>query len=271
MSFTPAARERRNLTRAWLRWVACLALVLAVHGAAMLTLRRTVPAIGMPVPEAIMIDLAPAPAPTPQPVPPPVPPAPTPTPQPPDPTPPDPTPDPTPPDPVPPPVEPPAQPEPLPIPDVLPPVPHAEVALPRPKIRPPPRPRPPVAKPPTQQQAVETPAPAPPKPAPEAPAAPPSGQVQATWESELVAHLERFKRFPPAAQRRGEQGVVLMRVTLAHGGTVLSMTMVRGSGYADLDEEAQAWMTRAAPLPAAPPEIKAQQLEIVVPLRFTLR
>ncbi len=241
--------------------------MVGVHAGALLTLRRTVPAIGMPVPEAILIDLAPAPAPTPQPVPTPEPPAPTPTPQPPDPTPP-----PTPPDPTPPPVEPPPLPEPPPIPDVLPPVPHAEVTLPpQPKTRPPPRPRPPVAKPPTQQPVVQAPAAAPAKPAAEAPASLPSGQVQATWESELVAHLARFKRFPPAAQRRGEQGVVLMHVTLTHGGTVVSMAMVRGSGYADLDEEARAWMTRAEPLPPAPPEMTAQQVEIVVPLRFTLR
>jgi len=62
----------------------------------------------------------------------------------------------------------------------------------------------------------------------------------------------------------------MMRLTMDHGGTVLSMAMVRGSGYQDLDEEAKAWMTRAQPLPAAPPELKAQTMEIVVPLRFTL-
>lgn len=62
-----------------------------------------------------------------------------------------------------------------------------------------------------------------------------------------------------------------MHVTLTHAGTVLAMAVVRGSGYADLDEEAKAWMTRAQPLPAAPPAVTAQQIEIVVPLRFTLR
>jgi protein TonB len=74
-----------------------------------------------------------------------------------------------------------------------------------------------------------------------------------------------------AAQRRGEQGIVLMRLTMDHGGTVISMAMARGSGYQDLDQEAKAWIGRAQPLPAAPPELKAQTVEIVVPLRFTLR
>jgi protein TonB len=272
MNLVAALTDRRRLGRAWLRWTACLVLVMALHGTVLLTLRRSIPSFGTPVPEAIMIDLAPEPA-TP-PAPPPAPPDPTPpqtvTPQtvtpPPEPPPQEPPP------PEPPPPEP--EPIPLPIPDTAPPVPQAEVTLPPPpppKTRPPPRPRPAVAKPPIEHPAVAAPAPTSAKPAPEAAAPPPSGQVQATWESQLVAHLARFKRFPPAAQRRGEQGVVLMRLTMTHGGAVLSMAMVRGSGYQDLDEEASAWMTRAQPLPAAPPEVKAQALEIVVPLRFTLR
>jgi TonB family protein len=56
-----------------------------------------------------------------------------------------------------------------------------------------------------------------------------------------------------------------------HGGAVLSTAMVRGSGYQDLDEEAKARMAHAQPLPAAPPKLKTQTVEIVVPLRFTLR
>jgi len=118
---------------------------------------------------------------------------------------------------------------------------------------------------------VEAPAPAP-QAAPPGPAvAAPPGEVQAPWEGRLLAHLARFKRFPPAAQRRGEQGVVLMRLTVGRDGSVRSMSMARGSGYADLDQEAQAWMVRAAPLPAFPPEITSQQMEILVPLRFMLR
>ncbi len=62
-----------------------------------------------------------------------------------------------------------------------------------------------------------------------------------------------------------------MHVTMTRSGNIVAMTIVRGSGYADLDEEAKAWMSRAQPLPAAPPEVTAQQPEIVVPLRFTLR
>jgi protein TonB len=87
----------------------------------------------------------------------------------------------------------------------------------------------------------------------------------------LVAHLARFKRFPPAAERRGEQGVVMMRLTISRTGQVLAMAMVRGSGYADLDAEAQNWMQRAQPLPAFPPDMTVAQMQVIVPLRFMLR
>jgi protein TonB len=258
MSGASASQGRLRHGQAWLRWGACLIVVVALHATMLLTLRRSVPAFGTAVPEAIMIDLAPEP-PTPAPV------APADSkPPPPDTPPPDPTPQPV--------EQPPPDPVPLQVPDSAPPVPQAEVTLPPPlppRTQPPKRPRPAVEKPQTVAPPTEVPAPA--TPSPQAATAAPAAQAQATWEGALVAHLARFKRFPPAAQRRGEQGIVLMHVTMTRAGMVVAMTVVRKSGYADLDEEAKAWMSRAQPLPAAPPEVTAQQPEIVVPLRFTLR
>ena len=264
---------------AWMRWGICFVLVLCLHAGALLVLRRTVPAMGPALQEAIMMDLAPEPAAPPEarpspppdlPPTPPEPPAPDLPPVPPEPVP-VPEPDPSPPEPT-----PLAIPDPPPalIQDLSLPVPQAEVPLPpppsRPHVqRPPPRPRPAVARSAAESPPIEAPTSqvAPPGPA----AAAPPGQVEATWEGQLLAHLARFKRFPPAAERRGEQGVALMRLSVARDGRIRSMGMVRGSGYADLDNEAQAWLTRAQPLPAFPPRITAQQIEITVPLRFTLR
>ena len=73
-----------------------------------------------------------------------------------------------------------------------------------------------------------------------------------------------------AAQRRGEQGVVKMRFRMDHSGHVLSATLVGSCGYADLDAEAQAWIARADPMPALPPEMTQAVMELTVPLRFEL-
>lgn len=251
--------------RTWLRWGLSLGLVLAVHASALMLLRRSVPVMGPAAPEPIMMDLAPEPAAPPE-APPSVPaPPPTPAPrQPPQPPPPEPPPpQPVMPDPVPPPV-----------PDAAPPVPRAEVPLPPPRPpvrRPPPRPRPVEARPSPPAVQTQAPPPAPVAAPPGSGASVPPGQMEATWEARLLAHLARFKRFPPAAERRGEQGVVMMRLTISRAGQVLAMVMVRGSGYADLDAEAQNWMQRAQPVPAFPPEMTVQQMQVIVPLRFMLR
>ncbi len=283
-----ALAKSGGVRNGWLPWLASLALVLAVHIMVLLPLRRTVIAQGPAILEAIMMDLAPEPAAPPEPLSQPEPQAELSPPEPAPPAPPEPvatqepvatlqpveTPEPA------------SQPElalpPEPqamAPEAAPPKPEAEMPV-RPRLvdvpRPKPEPRIAQAKPKTPRQETEAQAAAPPPanasnvpPGPAASA--PAGQAQADWEGALVAHLARFKRFPPAAQRRGEQGVVLMRIAISRAGTVLSMTVANGSGYADLDAEGQAWIQRAQPLPAFPQEITASQMLIMVPLRFTLR
>ncbi len=221
--------------------------------------------MGVPTQAAIVMDMAPEPTAAPAP---PAPPEPQ---------------QPLPPPPVP---QPPAPqpPPPLPVPDSLPPLRQVAVPLPPPLPRPH-RARPiirrplPVARPVSPVPAAAKPAlPAPSaQPAPQVarqaatPAAPPPGETLAAWQAQLLAHLAIYKRFPPGAQERGEQGVVQMRVTLDHAGHVLAMALVGSSGYPDLDEEASAWIARAAPLPAFPPQITASQVNLVIPLRFTLQ
>ena len=256
---------------AWLRWVAGLGLVVALHGAAMVLLRRQSVVEVPPAPvAAVLIDLTPAPPPT-------TPASAPPQAQSPEPVPPEPPPS------EPPPVEPPPPEPPLPEP------PHPEppppmVAAPKPDVvLPPPQPRAvtrPRPRPPKLRPPQRPPEPAPVQAAPEpltplvaAPAqvapsvaAPPA----ATWDSLLGAHLARFRRYPPEAERRGLKGVAVMRFSVDRTGRIVGATLVRSSGHDLLDEEAVAWLQRAQPLPAPPPE-RAAPLQITVPLSFTLR
>ena len=116
---------------------------------------------------------------------------------------------------------------------------------------------------------------APPRPAAAAPpaapaAAAPSPQVAANWQGQLVAHIALFKRYPVAAQRRGDQGVAYVRFVIDRNGNVLSATLARSSGHAVLDDEATAWLERAQPLPKPPPEIAQDRMELILPMRFAL-
>ena len=52
---------------------------------------------------------------------------------------------------------------------------------------------------------------------------------------------------------------------------MLSHTVERSSGHALLDEEVEAMIERAQPLSRMPAEMAQAHLEIVVPVRFSLR
>ena len=96
-------------------------------------------------------------------------------------------------------------------------------------------------------------------------------RVQPSWEAIVVKHLQQFKRYPSEAQVRDEQGVVLLGFSVDRNGRVLAHHIVHGSGYADLDSEVLAMIMRAQPLPAFPPSMTQETLDLTVPIRFSLR
>jgi protein TonB len=91
------------------------------------------------------------------------------------------------------------------------------------------------------------------------------------WKSELVARLERAKRYPPEAQSRGEHGVAQLAFSVDRSGGVHNARIVHSSGSSLLDEATLALIGRAAPLPPPPSEISGSQIAIVVPIRYNIR
>lgn len=91
------------------------------------------------------------------------------------------------------------------------------------------------------------------------------------WKSELVARLERVKRYPAEAQSRGEQGVAQLAFSVDRGGGVHNARIVRSSGSSALDSATLALVERAAPLPPPPPEVAGAQIAISVPIRYNIR
>ncbi|HBN53352.1 MAG TPA: hypothetical protein DD456_04755 [Stenotrophomonas sp.] len=110
--------------------------------------------------------------------------------------------------------------------------------------------------------------------APPAPSLPPAprhaGRMQANWTGEVLARLERFRRYPRAAQVARQQGVAYVHVRIDRQGRVLSAALQRSSGHALLDEEALQTFHRAQPLPA-PPASLPDPVELEVPVEFFLR
>ena len=148
------------------------------------------------------------------------------------------------------------------------PEPPVPVPPPRPVVRP--APKPPAASRPvvrtTQPAAEAAAAPAPPTPAP--PMAQSSAQATADWRARLLAHLNRFKRYPAMALMRRTQGVAYVHLLLMPDGTARDVRLHASSGAPALDEEALALITRATPMPARP---DSGPTELVVPVQFAVR
>ena len=132
-------------------------------------------------------------------------------------------------------------------------------------------------KPPEQQAEVALPEPPKPQPPQEQkqatapPAAAPSVTVIRRWETELVAHIERFKRYPPDARARGDQGVTRVTFTVDRDGWVRGTRIVQSSGSPELDREALAMLARAQPVPRPPEHALTDELSFVIPVRFNIR
>jgi len=256
--------ERRDV----LRWMLAALIMLAAHlgivATAMLLHRPDRPASGAPV---VLIELAPAPAapaeqkldmPNEQETPPAPPVEETPPPQP---------------------EEQVAPPEPLPIeppPPVVAPMPEAVLPPPKPierKVEQRPE-HMPERKPEHKKQVVPRASAPSPAAAPAAPQIAPSAEAsaaQASWRERLIAHLLRYKRYPPGAQSRREQGTATLSFSMDRNGRVLSRSIARGSGVAELDAEVLDMIMRAQPLPPFPPTMTQVRMNISVPIRFSVR
>lgn len=124
----------------------------------------------------------------------------------------------------------------------------------------------PVEKPPEKAQDSPPPAPVPAKPVKAA-----APNVEASWLTDVVRQLQRLRRYPVAARSRKEEGIVVLSFSVDRAGHVLSRTISQSSGHTELDDEVMALVVRAEPLPPFPASMPQQQIDLTLPMRFTLR
>jgi periplasmic protein TonB len=142
-----------------------------------------------------------------------------------------------------------------------------EVALPEPE---PPKPEPAAEeKPPTAVPSVAM-VPTIPAPPMAGAAVEPSAAIR-RWESGLVAHIERFKRYPAEARARGDHGSARVAFTIDRDGWVRESHILETSGSPELDRECLAMLARAQPMPKPPRQVQTGELSFVVPVRFNIR
>ena len=135
-----------------------------------------------------------------------------------------------------------------------------------------PKPKKIVERKPVEQRAKEAVAPKPSEQRASAPTSAAQGSASqptvstASWRGSLIAHLNRYKRFPGGAS----PGTVQVAFAIDRSGNVLSSRVVGSSGDSALDAEAAAMIRRASPVPAPPPGVGGGgAISLSVPVRFS--
>lgn len=97
----------------------------------------------------------------------------------------------------------------------------------------------------------------------------PSARVR--YEALLYAWIDRHKKYPLLAQRRGLEGSGSVRVRIDRYGRVLDRSLERSTGEALLDEAALDMVRRADPFPEVPADYGGSSFEFVAPVEYRLR
>jgi periplasmic protein TonB len=99
--------------------------------------------------------------------------------------------------------------------------------------------------------------------APASNAPPTQAASLASWEGELMAHLNRFKRFPPEAAKGG---TAVVAFSVDRAGAIVSVRLIASAGDPALDKAAVGLLGRASPVP--PPPSERGVVNLSVPIRF---
>ena len=91
------------------------------------------------------------------------------------------------------------------------------------------------------------------------------------WKTRIETLIERQKRYPKAAQQRREEGTALVAFVIDRQGRLVSATIEKSSGSDVLDAEALEILHRAQPFDPPPAEMPGDRPRLVVPIRFRQR
>jgi TonB family protein len=94
-------------------------------------------------------------------------------------------------------------------------------------------------------------------------------RVRATWQKELVAHLDRHKRYP--AERVLKSAEIIVGFVLDRMGHVVSASIVKGSGDRVFDDAALTMVRRSDPVPPPPPAVADESLSFTLPVIFRVK
>lgn len=94
-------------------------------------------------------------------------------------------------------------------------------------------------------------------------------RIKASWAKEVVAHLDRFKRYP--VDKSNTAVDIVIAFSIDRFGRVGDVSIARSSGDVSFDDAAISMVRRASPLPAPPPKLADDGLSFSLPVGFRTR
>lgn len=93
------------------------------------------------------------------------------------------------------------------------------------------------------------------------------------YESRLLAWLEKHKRYPMLARRRGQQGTIVLEFTISANGKLVTHKIAQASEHTVLNGAVEKMIKRASPMPPVPQDLRRNQTEFTytVPINFALQ
>ena len=85
------------------------------------------------------------------------------------------------------------------------------------------------------------------------------------WQ--VARRLSQF-RYYPQSRATIEEGVVVVRVTVARDGRLLNVSLAKSSGFPTLDNGIMGTIREASPYPPLPATIRGNQHSFILPITF---
>jgi len=97
--------------------------------------------------------------------------------------------------------------------------------------------------------------------------------LKKNYETKLLVWLERHKKYPNIARRRGQQGTVVVEFVINAKGELQSHRIVQASKHKALNEAVVKMLKRASPMPDVPKPLHGNETEFsyTIPIVFALK
>ncbi len=106
--------------------------------------------------------------------------------------------------------------------------------------------------------------------APPPPRVDPNIAIQ-NFQMRLLREVNRNLRYPRQARQDLLEGIVQVRFSMDRSGNVSNIAIHEPSAFEALNLEAVAVLERASPFPAPPVELKGNPIDMILPVKFSLR